>query len=194
MRMQGKERWWQFQPEPFKNNPVPLLIQRPRALSSSRGLKGTGKQIQTTAHRSLRTEPDQAVETVPVHPGSEIVPSEQPPFKKGGWRSACTVRSVSLGTCPGCAGSAGLTSTISRSRELRSRLWLRRRRHCRALGGSEVRSQAPAWRTCAQRGKCLRDSHLSTPFPRAQLQFFPRARQAVDSRGPCRASAPLGLA
>ena len=35
----------------FQKQPSTTLIQRPRALPSSRGLKGIGKQIQTTAHR-----------------------------------------------------------------------------------------------------------------------------------------------
>jgi len=34
----------------FQKQPSTALIQRPRALPSSRGLKGAGKQIQTTAH------------------------------------------------------------------------------------------------------------------------------------------------
>lgn len=63
---------------------------------------------------------------------------------------------------------------------------LRRRRHCRALGGSEVRSQAPAWRTCAQRGKRPRDSHLSTPFPRSQLRP-PQGQAGEGFTWPCRA-------
>lgn len=91
------------------------------------------------------------------------------PLQEGRMEKCVHCQERFLGTCPGCAGPARLTSTISGPPGSSEAGRSRRRRHCRALGGSEVRAQAPAWHACAQRGKCLRDPHLSMPLPCAQL-------------------------
>lgn len=51
MRMLEERKMVAIPARAFQKQPSTTLIQRPRALPSSRGLKGTGKQIQTTAHR-----------------------------------------------------------------------------------------------------------------------------------------------